>query len=119
MDAIAHGLPSVIAILNPTRIITFEGAESSLHQLTVGIAERLGLYSPPWMEFEEIQPRFSRDWSKDASEPSRFSDAIDDDAWSDSFWDEDDEDGPAASPVPQPRGPDPKPNDAAEVPPQH
>ncbi|MBR8828542.1 MAG: PRC-barrel domain-containing protein [Gomphosphaeria aponina SAG 52.96 = DSM 107014] len=37
----------------PNRIIVFEGAETRLQQLTVGILERLGIGKPPWEREEE------------------------------------------------------------------
>lgn len=42
----------------PDRIIVFEGAETRLQQLTVGLLERVGLGSPPWEtdEDEYYQP---------------------------------------------------------------
>jgi len=37
----------------PNRIIVFEGSETRLRQLTVGILERLGIGKPPWEREEE------------------------------------------------------------------
>ncbi len=47
-----------IVSTGPDRLIVFEGAESRLNQLTVGLLERVGLGAPPWEQEEDeyIQP---------------------------------------------------------------
>lgn len=47
-----------IVSTGPERLIVFEGAESRLNQLTVGLLERVGLGAPPWEQEEDdyIQP---------------------------------------------------------------
>ncbi|HIK24694.1 MAG: PRC-barrel domain-containing protein [Thermosynechococcus sp. Uc] len=42
-----------IVSTGPDRIIVFEGAETRLRQLTVGLLERIGLGAPPWESDED------------------------------------------------------------------
>ena len=46
------GIEEVVSS-GPDRLIVFEGAESRLVQLSVGVLERLGVTSPPWEREEE------------------------------------------------------------------
>jgi sporulation protein YlmC with PRC-barrel domain len=42
-----------LASVGPDRLIVFEGSETRLNQLTVGLMERLGIGAPPWQQDEE------------------------------------------------------------------
>jgi hypothetical protein len=116
-------LADEIASIDNQRLVAFEGAEDRLRQLTVGIRERCGWYTPPW-DSDEREAFIIPNPVADDRRSDRLDTSFDD---CDPVWqtlhlgdssDSDEVDGPASSAVPRPKGPRPQPSDTAENPPR-